>query len=115
MHGIRVALNVHLDWVVLQVDIANAFNIVYYKVIFQELHVASGQLFQFIPFIHSFFAPHLLLFLVTTPFKAICLFFNPSICTCQGDPLGGLFFALTHFRTFHNLATFSHLVCFLPL
>ncbi len=33
----------------------------------------------------------------------ICLFFNPSIGTYQGDPLGGPFFALIHFRAFHNL------------
>jgi hypothetical protein len=26
-----------------------------------------------------------------------------SIRTCQGDPLDGLLFALTHFHAFHNL------------
>jgi hypothetical protein len=34
MHNIWKALDVHLDWVVLQLDIANAFNISSHKVIF---------------------------------------------------------------------------------
>jgi hypothetical protein len=34
VHNIWATLNVHLDWVVLQVDIANAFNIVSRKAIF---------------------------------------------------------------------------------
>jgi hypothetical protein len=34
MHIIQGAVDVHLDWVVLQVDIANAFNIISHKVIF---------------------------------------------------------------------------------
>jgi hypothetical protein len=42
VHSLQVALNVHLDWVMLQVDIANAFNIVSLMVIFQKLCVAGG-------------------------------------------------------------------------
>jgi hypothetical protein len=34
VHEVWVMLNVHLDWVVLQVDIVNAFNIVSRKIIF---------------------------------------------------------------------------------
>jgi len=34
VHGIWVALDVHLDWVVLQVDVANTFNIFFCIVIF---------------------------------------------------------------------------------
>jgi len=34
VHEVWVMLNVHLDWVVLQVDIVNAFNIVFRKIIF---------------------------------------------------------------------------------
>jgi hypothetical protein len=32
VHDIWVTLNVHLDWVVLQVDITNVFNIVSHRV-----------------------------------------------------------------------------------
>ncbi len=42
VHGIRVTLDAHLDWVVLQVDITNAFNIVLCKAIFHELWGARG-------------------------------------------------------------------------
>jgi hypothetical protein len=34
VHDIRVALDVHLDWVVLQVDVANTFNSILCKIIF---------------------------------------------------------------------------------
>jgi hypothetical protein len=37
VHNLRVALNVHVDWAVLQVHIANAFNIVFLMIIFQNL------------------------------------------------------------------------------
>ncbi len=41
VHKIQASLDVHLDLVVLQVDIANAFNIVSHRVIFQKLYVAN--------------------------------------------------------------------------
>jgi len=34
VHNIWATLNVHPDWVVLQVDITNVFNIVFHKAIF---------------------------------------------------------------------------------
>jgi len=37
MHDIQTILNVQFEWVVLQVNIANAFNTVSYKVIFEKL------------------------------------------------------------------------------
>ncbi len=45
VHDIRVVLDVHIDWVVLQVDIVNAFNIISRRSIFLKLHVVNGQLF----------------------------------------------------------------------
>jgi hypothetical protein len=60
MDSIRGALDVHLDWVVLHVNIANAFNIIFHKVIFQELCAISKHLFQLIPFFVSFYAQQLL-------------------------------------------------------
>jgi hypothetical protein len=45
VHVIRVALDVHLDWVELQVDIANAFNTISHRVIFLKLCAIGGQLF----------------------------------------------------------------------
>jgi hypothetical protein len=37
VHDIRTALDVHLDWVVLQVDVMNVFNTILCKAIFQKL------------------------------------------------------------------------------
>jgi hypothetical protein len=42
VHNIRITLNIHLDWVVLQVDITNVFNIISHRVIFQELCPTHG-------------------------------------------------------------------------
>jgi hypothetical protein len=52
-------LNVHPDWVVLQVDVANAFSSISCEAIFQELHVVGGQLFLFFHFFHYFYAHQL--------------------------------------------------------
>jgi hypothetical protein len=57
-----MTLNVHLDWVVLQVDVANTFNSILCEVIFQELHVARGQLILLFHFVHYFYAHQLPLF-----------------------------------------------------
>jgi hypothetical protein len=57
VHDIQASLNVHPDSVVLQVDIANAFNIISLRIIFQKMCVSSGQLFQFIPFVYFSYAP----------------------------------------------------------
>jgi hypothetical protein len=35
---------------------ANAFNSVSIRVIFQKLHVTGGDIMQFIPFVHAFYA-----------------------------------------------------------
>jgi hypothetical protein len=37
VHGIQMMLDLHLNWVVLQVDIRNSFNLVSQSAIFQEL------------------------------------------------------------------------------
>jgi len=42
VHNIWATLDVHLNCVMLQVDIANAFNIVSCKVTFQKSHATSG-------------------------------------------------------------------------
>jgi hypothetical protein len=43
------------DWVVLQVDVVNAFNFMSRKVMFLKLQEAKGETTQFIPFIHTFY------------------------------------------------------------
>jgi hypothetical protein len=49
-------LDLHPIWVVLQLNMANALNLMSRKVIFQELRVASGDIIQFIPIVCAFYA-----------------------------------------------------------
>ncbi len=56
VHDIWITLNVHPDWVVLQVDVANTFNSILCEAILQELHVVRGQLFLLFHFVHYFYA-----------------------------------------------------------
>jgi hypothetical protein len=44
IHNIMCTLDLHLDWVVFQLDMANTFNLMSRKVIFQGLLVASGDI-----------------------------------------------------------------------
>jgi hypothetical protein len=41
-HNIKCNLDLHLDWVVLELDLRNAFNSMSKKVIFKELYATSG-------------------------------------------------------------------------
>jgi hypothetical protein len=52
----KCTLNLHLNWVILQPDVANAFNSMSKGVTFQKLFVACGNIIQFIPFVHAFYA-----------------------------------------------------------
>jgi len=88
------------NWVVLQMDVANTFNTISCKAMFQKLQVPRGQLFQLFPFIHFL----CLLF---------SLFFNHhfslgdlfvillSVNMCQIDLFVKPFFSLAHFHVLH--------------
>jgi len=52
VHGVRTMLNLHPNWVVLQVDhVHNAFNLVSRLTIFQKLQFLFGALIQLFPFV----------------------------------------------------------------
>jgi hypothetical protein len=51
VHGIQKMLDLHLNWVVLEVNVHNAFNLVSWLVIFQELQSLLSSLDQFFPFV----------------------------------------------------------------
>ncbi len=46
IHGIMCTLDPHLEWVILQLDVANAFNLMLKEVIFQEFCVTNGDIIQ---------------------------------------------------------------------
>jgi hypothetical protein len=56
IHGIRCTITLHPNWVVFQLHVANTFNLVLKRVIFQKLCAVGGNLIQFIPFVHAFYA-----------------------------------------------------------
>ncbi|KAL2653572.1 hypothetical protein R1flu_021700 [Riccia fluitans] len=58
IHGLRATLDLHPDWIVLQVDIQSAFNTVSREALFRELCAAIGSLDQLFPFVHFFYACH---------------------------------------------------------
>ena len=97
VHGLRAVLDLHPDWIVFQVDIANAFNSVERSFIFFELRAAGGEISQLLPFVRAFYScPISLLHHVhgATPTVEVL---QSSTGTRQGDPLGGALFALAHF------------------
>jgi hypothetical protein len=47
---------VHLEWVVLQVNVANAFNTISHKVIFKKIQRTNGQLAKLSPIVQTFYA-----------------------------------------------------------
>jgi hypothetical protein len=97
-------LDLHPDWVVLQLDMANVFNIVLKGFIFQELHVASGDIIQCIPFVHAFYTFESPLFYTHHNHESNIMVIQSTMEICQGDPLGGALFALVHFK----IICFSH-------
>jgi hypothetical protein len=80
IHGIMCILDLHLDWVVLQLDVGNAFNLVSKGVIFQELRATGGDIIQLIPFVHAFYA---------FEFPLFCNHHNHEgeVTMCHGNPL----------------------------
>ncbi len=57
VYDIRVALDVHVDWVVPQMNVTNTFNTILCKVAFQKLRVLKGWLYLFSPFCSFFLCP----------------------------------------------------------
>ncbi len=54
VHNIQKTLDVHIEQLVLQVDVVNVFNAIFCMFIFKELYAIGGPLFKLIPFVCSF-------------------------------------------------------------
>jgi hypothetical protein len=106
IHGIRCTLDLHPNWIVLQLDMANTFNSMSRRVIFQELCAASKDIIQLIPFVHAFYAFKSILFYNHYNHEGDVTIIPSTMGTCQSDPLGGALFALAHFRVL--CSTTSH-------
>jgi hypothetical protein len=56
IHDIKCTLNLHPNWVILRLDVANTFNLVLRGVIFQKNCAIGGNIIQLIPFVRAFYA-----------------------------------------------------------
>ena len=94
VHGIRAALAAQPDWVILKVDVANAFNSINRSSFFNALLENGEDLQGIIPFVRSLYGRETDLW-----YKMDCSLVSRIASangTRQGDPLGGPLFALGH-------------------
>jgi hypothetical protein len=104
-------LELHPNWVILQLNMVNVFNLVSRRVIFQELHVVGGDIIQLIPFVYAFYVFELPLFYSHHNCYGNVMVIPFSINTYQYDPLGGALFTFIRFRALHS--TTSHFPSYL--
>ncbi len=112
VHGIQFTLDVHLDCVVLQVDVANDFNNILCKVIFQRLQTIRGQLFHLFPFVNSFYAFQFPLFFSHHSLLEDLFIIFSFMGMCYSDPPCWAFFCICIFLCYFQ--AFSPCVFSLP-
>ncbi|KAL2624441.1 hypothetical protein R1flu_008686 [Riccia fluitans] len=110
IHGLHATLDLHPDWVVLQVDIQNKFNTISREALFHELCAVIGSLDQLFPFVHSFYACHSPLYFSHSSSEDEVSLLSSESGTRQGDPLDGALFALAHLRALRITAS-EHPLC----
>jgi predicted neutral ceramidase superfamily lipid hydrolase len=106
-------LDLHLDWVVLQLEIMNAFKSMSKGVIFQKLCAIDGNIIQLIPFVHAFYAFEFPMFYRHYNCESNVTIIPSTMETYQGDPLGRALFTLAHF-TVLCFITNHFLSCLFP-
>lgn len=111
--GIRATLDLHPEWVVLQVDVANAFNTISRATIFRALRSAGPELQALIPFVRGFYALESPLLYSHQELTGEYTLISSAEGTRQGDPLGGPLFAMAHFTALRATAV-AHPTCLFP-
>jgi hypothetical protein len=84
------------------------------EVIFQKIYVVGGDIMQFIPFVHAFYAFEFPLFYNHYNHEGYVIIIPFTLGTCLGDPLGRALFALAHFKALHSTTNHFFLVYFHP-
>jgi hypothetical protein len=82
------------------------------RIIFQEFHATSGDIIQFIPFVHAFNVFESPLFYSHYNCEGKVTVIPSAMGTNQGDPLGGALFALVHFKALCSTSNRFPLVYF---
>ncbi len=115
VYGFFIILDLHLNWVVLQVDAHNALNFLSQRTTFQELQSFTGTLDQFFPFVQQFYGCASPLYFLQVILRRDFIVILSKSNTQWGVPLGGMLFILTHFRILPPTTT-THFTCvFSPL
>jgi hypothetical protein len=84
----------------MQINIENAFNSIFWVIIFKKLCDAKGLLLNIAVFIKLFYVIHFsLCYQCGWHFEGVIII-ESSLGTKQGDSLGGPLFVLAHYRTF---------------
>ncbi len=60
--GIQALFDLHHDWVVMQVNVENVFNSIFWTIMFKELCDAEGPLMNIVPFTMLFYGAHYYLY-----------------------------------------------------
>jgi hypothetical protein len=60
--GMQTFFNLHPNWVMMQVDVENAFNNISQPIIFKELCDVKGPLANIVPFTKLFYGVHYYLY-----------------------------------------------------
>jgi hypothetical protein len=68
------------------------------RVIFLKLYATNGDVIQFIPLVHAFYAFKFLLFYNHHNHESNVAIIPFAMGTCQGDPLRWALFTLTHLK-----------------
>jgi len=83
----------------MQVNVKNAFNGVSWIIVFKELWNVEGPLVNIGPFTKLFYDIHFSLYYRHGQHEEGVTIIESSLSIRQGDPLGGLLFALAHYQT----------------
>ncbi len=114
VHSIWTMLNLHPNWVVLQVDVCNTFNSMLRLTIFQELWTSLGFLNYFFPFVQWFYTCPSPLYYSQVSRHGDFIVISLELSIQQGDPLGGALFILAHLHVFHPTQQCTLLVFSFP-
>jgi hypothetical protein len=105
MHNIRYNLDLHLDSVILELDVVHTFNSMSKGVIFQKFRAMGGDIIQLIPFVCAFYAFEFPLFYSHCNCEGDVIIIPFAMGTRQGDLLEKTLFTLAHFRALHFIVS----------
>jgi len=99
LFGIKILLDLHLAWIVMQVNVKNTFDDVSWIIIIFKLRNVKGPLVNIVPFTKLFYDVHSSLYYLHGQHEEGVTIIESFLSTRRGDPLGGPLFALAHYRT----------------